>query len=116
LRNNRFIRHLFAGFLLTLFALGITPRIAIHALAAHHTDTHLSLKYGDADQYNTAGFHCATDNLVVEFPFLDHSLTLELGLPPAYPAHRAAILVQPIAEDHPLFGLRGPPALSHNQS
>jgi hypothetical protein len=56
-----------------------------------------------------ADFHCATDNLVVEFPFLDHSLTLEPELPPARPVHRAAMLARPIAEDHPLFGLRGPP-------
>jgi hypothetical protein len=110
LRNNRIIRSLLTGFLLALFALGMTPRIAIHALVAHHTDTHLSLKYGHADQYNKAGFHCATDNLVVEFPFLDHSLTLRVGLPTAWPVHRAAVLAEPIAEDHPLFGLRGPPA------
>ena len=111
MRNNRTIRSLLAGALLALFAFGITPKIAIHALAAHHTDRHLSLKYGQADQYNKADFHCATDNLVVEFPFLDHSLTFSPGLPPAWPVHRAAVLVQPVAEDHPLFGLRGPPAV-----
>jgi hypothetical protein len=110
LRNNRIIRPLLTGVLLALFALGITPRIAIHALVAHHTDTHLSLQYGHTDQYNKADFHCATDNLVVEFPFLDHSLTLRLGLAPAWPAHRTVVLAKPIAEDHPLFGLRGPPA------
>jgi hypothetical protein len=110
LRNNRIIRPLLAGALLALFALGITPKIAIHALVAHHTDTHLSLKYGQADQYNKADFHCSTDNLVVEFPFLDYSLIHKLGLPPVHPAYRAVVLARPIAEDHPLFGLRGPPA------
>jgi hypothetical protein len=111
LRSNPIIRSILAGVFLALFALGVTPKLAIHALVAHHTDTHLSLKYAQADQLNKSGFHCATDNLVVEYPFLDHSLTLELGLPSVYPAHRAAVLVQPIAEDHPLFGLRGPPAV-----
>ena len=111
LRNNRIIRPSLAGVLLALFALGITPRIAIHALVAHHTDTHLSLKYGHTDQYNKADFHCAIDSLVVEFPFLDYSLTLQLGLPGSWPVHRAAVLARPIAKDHPLFGLRGPPAL-----
>lgn len=105
------IRSSLTGVLLTLFALAITPKIAIHALVAHHTDTHPSLKYGNADQCDKAGFHCDTDNLVVECPFLDYSLTFELGLPAAWPVLRAVVLVKPGAEDHPLFGLRGPPSL-----
>jgi hypothetical protein len=111
LRNHRIIRPLFAGFLLALFALAITPKLAIHALVAHHTDTHLSLKYGHADQYNSAGFHCATDNLVVECPFLYYPLNIVLGLQLVYSEYRPAVLMQFIAETHPLFGLRGPPAL-----
>lgn len=111
LRNYRIIRSLLTGALLALFVLAITPKIVIHALFAHHTDTHLSLKYGNADQYNKAGFHCDTENLVVVCPFLDYSLTFELALLAAWPAHRAAVLVRPVAEDHPLFGLRGPPTL-----
>ena len=85
LRNFRIIRPILAGSLLALFALGITPKVAIHALVADHTDSHLSLKYGQADQYNYAGFHCATDNLVVEFPFLHYSLTFVLGPLAVYP-------------------------------
>jgi hypothetical protein len=111
LRNHRIIRPLFAGFLLALFALAITPKLAIHALVAHHTDTHHSLKYGQADQYNSAGFNCDTDNLVVECPFLYYPLDIALGLQPVYPEYRPAVLAQPIATAHPLFGLRGPPAL-----
>ncbi|HVU98709.1 MAG TPA: hypothetical protein VHE34_25980 [Puia sp.] len=53
----RFIRSSLKGALPVLFALAITPKIAIHALVAHHTDTHPSLKYGNADQYNEAGFY-----------------------------------------------------------
>ena len=108
--RHRTIRPFLAAFLLALFALGITPRIAIHALVAHHTDTRLSLDYGKADQYNKAGFHCATDNLVVEFPFLDHSLTIQLAPPPSFPAQQPATLEEPLSSAHLLFGLRGPPA------
>ena len=100
-----------AGAYLALFALAVTPKIAIHALVAHHKDSHVSLKYGHADQYNSAGFHCAIDNLVVECPFLYYSLNIVLGPQPVYPEYCPAALVQPIAEAHPLFGLRGPPAL-----
>jgi hypothetical protein len=111
LRTHRIIRPLFAGFLLALFALAITPKLAIHALVAHHTDSHVSLRYGHADQYNTAGFHCDTDNLVVECPFLYYPEDIALGLQPVYPEYRPSALARFIAAAHPLFGLRGPPAL-----
>jgi hypothetical protein len=96
--------------MLALFALGITPKIAIHALVAHHIDKHLDLDHAKADQLNKAGFHCATDNLVVEFPFVDHSLSLQPGLRPSFPAQEPASLEEPLSFTHPLFGLRGPPA------
>jgi hypothetical protein len=105
------IRSLLAGMLLTLFAMGITPKLAIHALVAHHTDKHLALDHAKADQLNTAGFHCATDSLVVEFPFLDHSLSILLDSRPSFPAHEPAPLEEPLSFSHPLFGLRGPPAV-----
>jgi len=77
---------------------------------AHHTDSSFSRDGGKADQYNKSGFHCATENLVVEFPFLDHSMVFQLGLTPAFPVYQTAALAQPIAKAHPLFGLRGPPS------
>jgi hypothetical protein len=96
--------------MLTLFALGITPKIAIHALVAHHTDSCLSLEHKDTDQLNTAVYSCATDNLVVELPFLGHSLSIKLGLRPSFAAFPTASLEEPLSALHPLFGLRGPPA------
>jgi hypothetical protein len=110
LNTQKTIRSILAGGLLALFALAITPKIALHALVAHHTDTHLRLDHGAADQLNKAGFHCATDNLVVEFPFLHHALSLTVGSAAPYVAFRAAGLEWPISTLHPLYGLRGPPA------
>ena len=95
--------------MLALFALGVTPKIALHALLAHHTDIHLRLDHG-ADQYNQTSFHCDTENLVVNQSFLDFSLSIQLGVPPGYPEHLTAALSAPLASTHPLFGLRGPPA------
>ena len=109
--HHRTIRSILAAGLLALFALAITPKLAIHALVAHHTDSHLSLKYGHPDQYNSAGFHCATDNPVVECPFLYYPPEIALGLQPVYPEYLPAVLAAFIAAAHPLFGLRGPPAL-----
>jgi hypothetical protein len=92
-----------------LFALAATPKVAIHALVAHHMDTHLRLDYGQADQFNKAGFHCATDNLVVEFPFLGHALSVWAGPRFSFVVHRPVSPEAPLTTRHPLYGLRGPP-------
>jgi hypothetical protein len=97
--------------MLALFALSITPKIAIHALVAHHTDGHLSLEHDHADQFNAAVFHCATDNQVVEFPFLDPALPIISGIRSSFPVFQPVPLEEPLSFTHPLFGLRGPPAV-----
>jgi hypothetical protein len=93
---------------LALFALATTPKLVIHALVAHHQDTHLRLD-GAADQLNKAGFHCATDSLVVEFPFLNYVLPFQLGPRPSFVLYRLVNLEAPLSTEHPLYGLRGPP-------
>jgi hypothetical protein len=109
LRHHRIIRPILAGWLLALFALAITPKNVIHALVAHHTDSHLRPDR-TTDQFNNAGFHCDTENLVVEFPFIPGSVSLYFAPRPSYPVYRPAGFETPIAFSHPLFGLRGPPA------
>jgi hypothetical protein len=106
--HHRIIKPILTGWLLALFALAITPKIAIHALVAHHTDTHV--KPDGNDQYSKAGFHCATDNLVVQLPFTGCAISVQLGLPAVYLQHPASMLETPLPSSHPLFGLRGPPA------
>lgn len=106
----RTIRPILAGIMLALFALGITPKIAIHALVAHHIDKHPILDHDRTDQLNTASFHCATDNQVVEFPFLDQAMPVLPGMRPSFPVFQPVSLEEPLSFIHPLFGLRGPPA------
>jgi hypothetical protein len=89
--------------------LAITPKIAIHALVAHHTDSHVTPD-GSTDQFNKAGFHCDTEDLVVEFPFIPGLLSLHFTPRSSYPVYRPAGFETPVVFSHPLFGLRGPPA------
>ncbi|HTI09855.1 MAG TPA: hypothetical protein VL832_14905 [Puia sp.] len=103
------IRPFLAGLLLALFALGITPKVVIHALTVHHKDTHLALDHGKTDQFNKAGFHCTIDNLVVESPFLDHTLSLESGLPACFATKTLPPYKGHLSSSHFIFGLRGPP-------
>lgn len=108
--RQRIIRPILAGIMLALFALSITPRILVHALAANHQDTHNPVNQDKATQLNKAGFHCNVDNNVVEVPFLSFPLTIRLemieptGVRNKSPEHSFH------SSDPLLFGLRGPPA------
>lgn len=104
------IRPFLAGFLLALFALGITPKVVVHALVVDHRDTHPVLGHERTDQYNKAGFHCSIDNLVVESPFLDHHLSLEPGLPAHFAVTSLSVYEDHLSSAHLIYGLRGPPA------
>jgi len=111
LNLNRTIRSFLATGLLGLFALAVTPKIVIHALVVHHRDVHLPICPCAAEHLNTASFHCATDNLVVDFPFLVSHLAGPRTVAPAVAVRGATVLVAPLCRFHPLYGLRGPPAL-----
>jgi hypothetical protein len=102
---------LLAVLMLALFALGITPVSAVHALVARHTDRHLALGQMKTDLLTRAGFFCRVDNLVVELPCLSFPVGFELSAPRVYPEEYEQ------RADHqyhfcPLFtfGLRGPPS------
>ena len=104
------IKRLLSGVLLLLFALSITPKIFIHALAARHQDVHLSITHDGRDQVNKTGFHCNVEHLVVEAPCLLCPIAIQLQIPPLFRDHQAEAVYQYYAYGHFIFGLRGPPA------
>ena len=77
-------------------------------MVARHVDTHLRVNGGE-DVLNKAGFHCATDNQVVEFPFLHYELSFAVGVRPLFAVHRPVNPAVVLSMRHPLYGLRGPP-------
>jgi hypothetical protein len=97
--------------MLALFALGMTPRIAIHAVVARHSDRHLVLSTIKTDLLTRAGFFCRVDNLVVELSCLVFPVGFALSAPRVYREGYARR-----AEDQYyffpsfIFGLRGPPS------
>jgi hypothetical protein len=109
LNLHRTIRRVLAAGMLALFALAITPKLAIHALVVHHHDVHLNQDLCTIDQLNAASFHCPTDNLVVALPYLTVSVAVLPGVHPVFAAQRASSLVAHLSGSHPLYGLRGPP-------
>jgi len=95
--------------MLALFALSITPKIVVHALAAHHKDTHLGVPHDKTDQLNKAGFHCQVDNLVVELPYLSYSISIPLAIPEVYRTYQIRTEPPFYPSNHFIFRLRGPP-------
>lgn len=96
--------------MLALFALSVAPKIMIHALVAHHTDTRPAHDHEKADQLNKTGFHCAIDNQVVESPFLGYTVSIDWTILPLFPVYQPAPLEDHLSSSHLIFGLRGPPA------
>ena len=99
--------------MLALFALGITPKIAVHALVARHTDRHLALGQMKTDLLTRAGFFCRVDNLVVELPLLWFPVDFAPSAPRVYrEEYEQRADHQYHSFDFFLFGLRGPPSLA----
>ena len=105
------IRRLSAGVLLVLFTLGITPKVLIHAVVAHHQDTHLSVDRDGTDHVNKTSFHCSIDSLVVEVPYLLYPISIQLDVPQLFQVRQVEADHQFYSFGHFIFGLRGPPAV-----
>jgi hypothetical protein len=110
LRNS--ISRFVAGFVLVVFAFGITPKLALHNLVANHKDRTTRHVHRDpgCTHWAKAGFHCPIDNLVVESPFVPgvaNSFVLLKPQPAAsfIPAFPEA----PVPVSGFTFSLRGPP-------
>jgi len=101
--------------MLVLFAISVTPKIAVHSLVARHKDFHPATskdRYSSrsvADQVSRTGFHCAVDNLVVELPYLSYSIDTQLVIPELFRTHQVVAEHQFYSFSHFIFGLRGPP-------
>lgn len=100
-----------SGLLLVLFAFSITPKKVLHDLAANHKDTH-EKRCADNPiaKITKSGYTCNTEDLVVESPFIQNDLSVEV---PGIASQRVIFSEHPgnFYYTNPLFStLRGPPA------
>jgi hypothetical protein len=115
LLKNPIIKNFLAGSMLVLFAISITPKIAVHSLVARHKDFHpatskdMCSSRSVPDQVSRTGFHCAVDNLVVELPYLSFSTYTKGVIPESFRTYQVAADHQFYSFHHFIFGLRGPP-------
>jgi len=100
-----------AGFLLVIFAFGITPKRTLHNLVATHKDG--SSSAATVNNHDTtlgnATFNCQCDNLISESPFVAQAHAFYISLNIAFPAYCSDIIAIHYSSDHFSFGLRGPP-------
>ncbi|MEO6289464.1 MAG: hypothetical protein ABIO76_06065 [Ginsengibacter sp.] len=113
MRQNIYIRKLFAITLMVVFALSITPTKVLHSFFADHTDASLNKTYSSKNPgLSVAGFNCQCNNLVVESPFTIQYFVAATDIFEIYDFNKQAFAPDFNCADHFFFELRGPPSIA----
>ncbi|MEO6219218.1 MAG: hypothetical protein ABIO81_02235 [Ginsengibacter sp.] len=113
MRQNIYIRKLFATSLLLIFAFSITPTKVLHSLFANHKDANVKdKKASNIPILSVAVFNCQCDNLVVESPFTLHCQPIVTNLPELFFINNPAPELSVPCTGYFYFELRGPPSLA----
>ncbi|HEV8083996.1 MAG TPA: hypothetical protein VGP55_12380 [Chitinophagaceae bacterium] len=113
MRQNIYIRKLFAFSLLLIFALSITPTKVLHFVFANHKDANVNnTKTSKTPIVSVAGYNCRCDNLVVTSPFTFQHQSISVEIPEIYPLRKAETVPTFHVINHFFFELRGPPSLA----
>jgi hypothetical protein len=112
LAKNQSIKKILAALMLVLFAFSVTPKLLLHNLVANHKDTPLKCSTDNHSQFNVAGFNCGCDNLVVESPFVENSVTAEIITQRFFSQYINTEVNDFISVNQFYFELRGPPSLA----
>lgn len=113
LRQNIYIRKLFAALFLLIFAFCITPTKILHSLFANHQDANIKYKkVSDIPILSVAVFNCQCDNLVVESPFILQCQPIVTNLPALFFINNPAPELPVPCTRYFYFELRGPPSLA----
>jgi hypothetical protein len=99
--------------MLIIFAISITPRIALHALFASHKDAAgPKLSHVAQQQFSKTVFNCNCDNIVAESPFTEPGNVFELYTFQPFSPQQKIHICSFYSPEYFLFTLRGPPAQS----
>jgi hypothetical protein len=108
--NHILIKKLLGGVMLVVFGFSVTPKILLHNLVADHRDTPRTQNYTNEQQLSKTGFNCNCDNLVVESPFVNNYVPIELQLTRQFFETQIVYIDRFYSVDFFYFKLRGPPA------
>jgi len=109
LNTIRFIKNAISGFLLCVFAIGITPKQRMHDILTNHQHIRDD-KQGVSVSKDR--FNCDDENFVAESPFVDQNIIIELRLPVAFAINTNLFLTSYYFFHQFFFDLRGPPTVA----
>lgn len=112
-RQHIILKNISGAIILFAFLLSITPKQALHNLAAHHKDQS-ARKINDTGklQFNEFGFNCDCNSIVATSPFTEIFFKPEIPKLIHFSFYRKNILIPLSSSDHFYFKLRGPPAVA----
>jgi hypothetical protein len=110
LKPRAYITGFISGFLICVFALGITPKQVLHDVLTNHK--HTQVVNDNIPSINKDRFNCDDENLVAESPFSDHSIIIEFVPPSIFPVKKNQLLLSYHFLHQFFFELRGPPSLA----
>jgi hypothetical protein len=112
--KNQLIKQFLAAVLFLLFALGNTPKIALHDIIAGHKDRQLQPSSFNANQQQLipTGFNCNIDHFVAESPFTDNPSCSDLTTNHLFKQETVERTMGILAAACIHLSLRGPPVLS----
>jgi len=108
--KNNAIKSLAGVLLLCIFLFSITPKQWLHDIVTHHKDSR-TVSFDGKQSLSIAGFHCDCDNLVVQAPFINYDLAVEINTPEFIVQHQSIVVSNFISTYHFFSSLRGPPSI-----
>jgi hypothetical protein len=106
------IRSIITGFLLLVFALGITPKLTLHNLIATHKDGSSAVKKNGQTAVGKYAFNCQCENQVIESPFMANLDCFVLSNTQFFTSFENDFTENYLAQHLFGFTLRGPPTVA----
>lgn len=107
--KNPAIKKAIGVLMLGIFIFSATPKQWLHDIVTNHKDARAA-SFDGKQSLSVAGYHCDCENLVVQVPFINYDLAVELNTPEFSIQHHSATISNFISTYHLFSSLRGPPS------
>jgi len=110
LKSFQNIKVFIGGFLVCVFALGITPKQVLHDILTNHQ--HVQVKEKNSASVSKDRYQCDEENFVAESPFVDTNNSIQISMPEIFQASTNLFFTTYCFLHQFFFELRGPPCLA----
>jgi hypothetical protein len=105
-----FIKAIVSGFLIGVFAIGITPKQVLHDVLTHHH--HVQCKEKSASWISKDRFSCDDESFAIESPFFGQNNAVAIIPPAVFRTTSNLFFTSYSFLHHFFFELRGPPFIA----